>query len=93
MQRSEIKALCAQIHRLLAAQTNEPAWAALFAGLLARLNDETAPLAPIQADIRRLFAGAGSFSDLVMQTRGATDTAADTQLDRLRAKLFELISS
>ena len=93
MQRSEIKALCAQIHRLLAAQANEPAWTAIFAGLLARLNDETAPLAPIQADIRRLFAGEGSFSDLVMQTRGATDTAADTQLDRLRAKLFELISS
>jgi len=43
MQRSEIKALCAQIHRLLAAQANEPAWAAIFAGLLARLNDETAP--------------------------------------------------
>lgn len=47
----------------------------------------------LQAELRRIFGGMGSFSDLVLYSSGQVLIKENQELDRLRKELFEVLRS
>jgi uncharacterized protein DUF6966 len=76
---------------LLLEQTEELNWLKSFVYFRSSCSKEN-DLKNLANEIRRVYAGMGSFSDLVLYRDGKMLINETSQLDSLRRELFELIS-
>ena len=82
---ADLRAILLQLADVL--DPSEPRWAHAMRGFAARLASGSESPGDVARDILGIFAGMGSFSDVVLQDRSGVKPE-QSQLDALRSSLF-----
>ena len=85
----EAKEIVAAIREILE-QCGESDWSKTFTYLADRMNEEADD---VKREVRSVYGGMGSFSDVVVYREGRAERGLNDKLDSLRRRLYELCRS
>ncbi len=86
----EVKTMLSEIHELLIS-SGEKQWAGAFAYFINRIQGQG--IDAIKREILAIYAGMGSFNDLVLYKNGTVLRMETMRLHELRQELFSLLTN